>query len=599
MDPYRFEQFVSARILGAPHYSPEGDRFAYTANTTGLPNLWLQPAGGGFPQQLTSFTDRRVGTMSWSPDGRRIAFMADRDGDEMFQLYVIDADGGWPRQLTDAAGVQYQLAGWSADGRYVAVSGNDREPTEVDPQLIDAQTGEVRRLLTGSRYYAAKPSPTGTLVPVVEFLSNTSQKLFLLDYESGERTPVAPREGEAKALPGPWRHDGSGLYLLSNEGRDFTGLALADAASGEWSWVHTPEHEVDDAEVSGDGRTLAVVVNIEGASELRLFSLVGGAHEPRPGTPLPVGVLPALSLHPSQDTAVLLYDSPTHMANLLELDLATGSTRAREQSMLGGIDEADLVAPEAVRYRSFDRDIPAWLYRPTGKGPFPAVLSIHGGPEGQERPGYAYLGFYQYLVSRGIAVLAPNIRGSTGYGTAYQRLIYRDWGGDELKDIQAAAEYLRVQPWADGQRLAVFGASFGGFATLSAVTRLPDYWSAAVDIVGPSNLVTFVGSVPPFWRPWMKEWVGDAEDDRALLEERSPITYVDAVRTPLLIIQGANDPRVVKAESDQMVQSLRERGLEVEYHVDETAGHGPPDRDGWIDWMRRSAAFLETHLTKP
>ncbi|MEJ2289288.1 MAG: S9 family peptidase [Deinococcales bacterium] len=596
MHRYRFEQFVSVRLLTTSRYAPEGDRFAYVANTTGLPNLWLQPAGGGFPRQLTSFTDRRVGDFAWSPDGGRIAFLADRDGDEMYQLYVVDADGGWPRQLTDAPKVQYELGGWLPDGRSVVITGNDREPSEMDPQCIDVETGEVTRLVTGGGYHAGEPAPSGNRVPIVEFLSNTSQRLFLLDLDSGERLPIAPREGVAKAMPGPWRGDGSGLYFATDEGRDFTGLAYADAHTGAWSYVVAEEHELDGATVSGDGLTLAAVVNIDGASELRRVSLADGGHEPRPAPDLPLGVVNGLSLHPSRGEALLLHTTPQHAPNLVQLELGGGTSRILEQSMLGGVDPSELSLPEAVRYPSFDRDIPGWLYRPEGAGPFPTVLSIHGGPEGQERPQYAYLGLYQYLVSRGIAVLAPNIRGSSGFGTPYQRLIYRDWGGDELRDIEAAAQYLRAAAWADSERLAVFGASFGGFATLSAVTRLPEYWAAGVDMVGPSNLVTFAGSVPSWWRPMIKGWVGDAEEDRDLLRERSPISYVDQVRVPLLVIQGANDPRVVQAESDQMVDKLREQGLEVEYHVDENAGHGPADRDGWIDWLDRTARFLERHL---
>lgn len=596
MRDYRFEQFVAVRQLANPTYAPTGEHFAYVANTTGLPNLWVQSGHGGFPRQLTSFVDRRVGDFAWSPDGARIAFLADRDGDERWQLYLIDVGGGWPRRLTDAPEAQFDLAGWTADGRSVVLTGNDRDPSEMDPQLIDAATGEVTRLLTGGLYGVGRPSPVGNLLPVVELISNTSHRLFLLDAESGERTEVAPTEGEAKAVPGPWLPDGSGLYVITDQGRDFTGLAFADAATGGWSYVVEEDHDVDGATVSRDGRTLLVVMNVDGRSVLRRFALEGGAHRPLPAPELPLGVVSGLSLHPSEPAALLLHTTPREASNLTRIDLDGGDVRVLEQSMLGGVDPADLIDPELVRYPSFDRDIPGWLYRPAGEGPFPVVLSIHGGPESQERPTYGYLGLYQYLLSKGIAVLAPNIRGSTGYGTAYQQLIYRDWGGAELQDIRAAAEYLRSQPWADAGRLAVFGGSFGGFATLSALTRLPEYWAAGVDLVGPSNLITFVGSVPPFWRSMTKRWVGDAEEDREMLISRSPITYVDQLRAPLLVIQGANDPRVVKAESDQMVERLRERGLEVEYHVDEDGGHGPADRDGWVDWMRRTADFLERQL---
>ena len=171
------------------------------------------------------------------------------------------------------------------------------------------------------------------------------------------------------------------------------------------------------------------------------------------------------------------------------------------ESGLGGIDPADLITPELITFKAFDgRDIPAWLYRPKASGRVPVLLSIHGGPEAQERPQYVYSGLYQYLLSQGIAVLAPNIRGSSGYGKSYQRLIHRDFGGNDLKDFRAAAKYLRTLDWIDPERMGVFGGSYGGFATLTCVTRLPEYWKAAVDIVGPSNLVTFAKAVPPTWR---------------------------------------------------------------------------------------------------
>lgn len=224
------------------------------------------------------------------------------------------------------------------------------------------------------------------------------------------------------------------------------------------------------------------------------------------------------------------------------------------------------------------------------------VLSIHGEPEAQERPEYAYTGLYQYLLSRGIGVLAPNIRGSTGYGISYQKRIHRDWGGAELEDIRHAAEYLRTLAWVDASRLAIFGGSFGGFATLSALARLPEYWAAGVDLVGPSNLVTFLESVPPCWRPTMRNWLGDAEADRDFLLERSPITYVERIRAPLLVIQGANDPRVVQAESDQLVEGLRQRGLDVTYYVDERGGYGPASREDGKRWMRMIAEYLEAKL---
>ena len=207
-----------------------------------------------------------------------------------------------------------------------------------------------------------------------------------------------------------------------------------------------------------------------------------------------------------------------------------------------------------------------------------------------------YVPLYQYLVSRGIGVLATNIRGSTGYGKTFQKLIHHDWGGAELEDLRHAAEWLRAQDWVDSDRLGVFGGSFGGFATLSCVTRLPEYWRSAVEFFGPSNLVTFAKAVPPTWRRFMNRWVGDPETEADFLLERSPITYVENVRVPLLVIQGATDPRVVKGESDQMVERLRELGRDVEYVVYDDEGHGFTKRRNMSDAFRRSAEWLERHL---
>ncbi len=208
-----------------------------------------------------------------------------------------------------------------------------------------------------------------------------------------------------------------------------------------------------------------------------------------------------------------------------------------------------------------------------------------------------YLGLYQYLLSRGIGVLAPNVRGSTGYGRTYQTLIHHDWGGDELKDFEAAVKYLHTLDWVDKDRIAVFGGSFGGFATLSCVSRLPDYWAAAVDIIGPSNLVTFAKAVTPIMRRFMLIWVGDPETEVDFLMSRSPISYVDQIKTPLYIIQGAKDPRVVKAESDQIVAKLRERGVDVKYDVFEDEGHGFTKRENELKAYHEVARFLEEHLS--
>ncbi len=591
-----FERYVAVRALGSPAFSPSGDSFAYLANTTGLPGVWLQPAAGGFARQLTVLGQDRVAAFKWSPDSRHLALMVDRHGDEMFQLHLLEVDG-WPKQLTSSPQVQYSLGGWSPDSKRVAITGNDRDPAEQDPMVIDVATGEVERLMTGGQFYAGDFSPDGSKLVVTEILANTHQKVWVVDLTSREAACVLGEDGPvAKRRVLGWDGGGSGLYVITDADHEYTYLVHVPADGSSARTVLRVEADVAGGSLNHPGDTLVAVVNDRGMFAVRVYEVSEAGEREVAAYDLPFGEPQGASVHPDGQTLLLAYSTPKEAGNLFLFDLTNGNMRAVEQSMLGGLDPDQMVEPEPVTYPSFDRRIPAWVYRPRGEGPFPVVVSIHGGPEAQELTGYPYHGLYQYLLSRGIGVLAPNIRGSTGYGKTYQKLIHRDWGGGELKDIEAAADYLATLDWVDTEKVAVFGGSFGGFATLSALTRLPDRWAAGVALVGPSNLLTFVKSVPPFWRAMMRDWVGDAEEDRELLIERSPITYVDQLRAPLLVIQGANDPRVVKAESDQMVERLKDRGVAVEYYVDEEAGHGPPGRDGWLKWLRMTAEFLGRHL---
>ncbi|HEX8982020.1 MAG TPA: prolyl oligopeptidase family serine peptidase [Ktedonobacterales bacterium] len=599
-----FARYYAVRNhFGPIALSPDQTQVAYIANTSGQFNIWRQGVNGGWPSQITTFEEESVRSLIWTTSGEIIG-SADHAGGEQYELFSVSAQGGAARYLTNRPDAQYELSeeGLSPDGRYLVYSGNDRTSTDSDVLIRDMQTGETRRVLANGHFNVAiNWSPDGRFVTVMDIRSNTDMHMWLLEAATGEARELLPHEDECYLAPGPWLPDSSGLYLITDRGTQFKGIARYLLATDSVEWVLKPEWDVEQLSLSADGRRLLWTLNESGRSQLHVrdndqASLrVSG---------LPIGVIEYMKLSPDGKTLALRINSATAPAEVYVLSLgAIGSVstphlRRLTYGMLGGLAPADLIAPELVRYRTFDgREIPAWLYRPRGASeshPAPVVISIHGGPEAQERVEYRAL--YQFLLSRGIGVLAPNIRGSTGYGKAYQKLIHRDWGGAELKDIQATAEYARALSWVNPRKLGIYGGSFGGFATLSAVTRLPDYWAAAVDIVGPSNLLTFVRSVPPTWRRMMAAWVGDPEADADLLRERSPITYVDQIRAPLLVLQGANDPRVVKAESDQMVERLKSQGHEVEYVVFPDEGHGFTRRTNLLRGYSLTANFFERHL---
>ena len=601
-----FERFMAYRRFSAGlSFSADGEYLYFVSNISDQFNLWRVSIRGGWPRQMTSFTAETIRLLAVSPADGTIVFCADHDGDEFHQLYRLDAEGGWPERLTDAPEAQHFVGpeGFSPDGSALAYASNARTPTDMEVWVRDVATGETRTVFGEGMYsFPAAWSPDGTKLLVSEVRSNSDSSIHLVELETGESRELTGRDEEALRVPGPWTRDGSGFYFLSDEGREFKGLALFDLALGRADWVLTPENDIAELSGSWDGRILGRLVNEGGYERLRLFDTEAGRDLPEPDLPAGArqhltGFEPPVALSPDGTYAAVVLAGPAKVSEAYIVDTTTGASRAVTESWTaGGFAEDTLTIAELISYPSFDgRDIPAWLYRPRGAAePMPVVLSIHGGPETQERPIYSPL--YQYLASRGIGVLATNIRGSTGYGKTYQRLIHRDWGGGDLKDWEHAALWLQAQEWVDSGRLGVFGGSYGGFAVLSCVTRLPAYWAAAVDVFGPSNLVTFARAVPPSWRRMMKDFVGDPDEDEAMLLERSPLTYIEDTRAPLLVVQGAKDPRVVKGESDQFVEKLHSLGRTVEYIVFEDEGHGFTRRENELKMYRAAAEWFERYL---
>jgi dipeptidyl aminopeptidase/acylaminoacyl peptidase len=599
-----FEQFFAVRrFASALSFSPHGTHIVFASNISGQFNLWRVPVAGGWPEQLTAFGDETVRGAAVSPRDGTIVLCADHDGDEFHQLYLIPGGKGWPQQLTDEPQVQHYVlnSAWSADGTKFAYAANSRRPTDMECWVWDVETGESEPVFgEGMFSYPGYFSPDASKLLALDFRNNSDLSIHLVDVDGGGARELTPHDDDAIFLPGPWAPDGSGFYLATDAGSEFRGLAFYDLATDRYEWLEEPTQDVDDVAVSADGRVLAWLANDRGYARLRLRDLPTGTELPAPELPAGArphltGDEPPLALSADGSHAAVVISSPQRPPEAWVVETEGGRSWPVTDSRLGGLEESDLVEAELVGFPTFDgRDIPAWLYRPDVGGPAPVVLSIHGGPEAQERPVYQPL--YQYLLSRGIGVLATNIRGSTGYGKSYQRLVQRDWGGGDMQDWEHAAKWLQQQNWVDPGRIGVYGGSYGGFAVLTCATRLPDYWAAAVDIFGPSNLLTFAKAVPPTWRRFIARFVGDPETEADFLMERSPITYVEKVKAPLLVIQGATDPRVVKGESDQMVERLRELGRQVEYVVFDDEGHGFTKRTNELKAYRLAADWLERHL---
>lgn len=598
---YSFDQFFTThRLINTFDFAPDGQTIAFVADYSGTFNIYHKGLAGGDPVQLTDSGSVRPVGLVWAPDGY-IYFLADIDGNELFNLYRVPAAGGATEGLTNRPDVQYISLSLSPDGGALYYAGNAVTPTETHIFRRDLKTGEERVIAGGPGFWAqGYESPDGRYLTIGQAMGNTDTRLHLLDLQSGERRDLTEGKPAAYRVPGPWFGGNEAFFYLSGEHGEFThGYMRILEPEMDRPYI-TPKWDVASLFGTRDGEHFGFIVNENGYFKATVVDAHGdagnGAMYVSPKE-LQGGVIDAAVLSQDGTKLAVLLSQPTRPGDLFVWDLRTGAVTRLTDCLGTELNPSDMVTPELVSIAGPDLPIPAWLYRPAGLGPdeqVPVLLSIHGGPETQELPRWHPL--YQYLLDQGIAILAPNIRGSVGYGKSYQRAIYRDWGGGDLRDMEACAQWLQGQSWAKPDKLAVYGGSYGGFASLSCATRLPQYWACAVDFCGPADLVTFTKTVPPTWRRMMKGWIGDPEEDRELLVERSPITYIDQLRCPMLVLQGAQDTRVVQAESDKMVDGLRTRGIDVEYLVFPDEGHGLAKQVNRLKGWKTLGEFLVKHL---
>ncbi|HJW49782.1 MAG TPA: S9 family peptidase [Candidatus Limnocylindria bacterium] len=595
------------RLAGVPHttrrfacrsalaLSPDGRTLAVVSDQgAGTYEAWTLPATGGTAQRAVTVPEHAVRSLCWSASGELLA-AADRGGTELHQLYVRHPDGPVAPVSVDPEGKVQRLLSWNAaspDGRRVAFSSNARAATDMDIVVADLDTGAERQLITGAAWHVAGGwSPDGSRLLVMRVLDNTNQELLVVDPRTGETREIAKHEENVQHIPAGWLGDGRVLEITDKDSEHLW-LAALDPATGRREAVDDPRWDVELAASSVDGRVQIWSVNEDGYSRLR-WRDSGGRMRERDLR----GVCEDLVLSADGTRAAFGRLSSTEPWQVWTLDIATGEALVALTTTFG-VPTSELVEPELVRIPAADGDIPCFVYRPRGaRGPVPAVLYPHGGPEGQSRPAFsAHLNHLGAIVHRGIALVVPNIHGSTGYGRAWQVAIHKDWGGIDLRDLRAVSQWMTKQPDFDQKRLAVYGGSYGGFATLLCVTRIPELWRCAVDVFGVANLITMIENAQPNWRRFLARWIGDVERDRAKLVERSPITHIENVRCPMLILQGENDPRVPQEESDQVVERLRALGRRVEYVVYPGEGHGFTKRANAEDAYGRIVDFLSKEL---
>jgi dipeptidyl aminopeptidase/acylaminoacyl peptidase len=605
--PYTIQQYLNIKSAGAPTLSPDGKQMAYLTNTTGTSQVWLIDLPNGTPKQLTNYEDN-IGFVRWLPDNSGIIFGKARGGDENTQFYWMKTDGSGVRALTDDPKVRNNFAEISSDGKKIYYASNKRNRTFFDVYSMEIATGKEELLYQydGNINIAAVNDAGSKFVLSRDGVEKSlDNDLFMVDVATKKETLLTPHT-EASEF-GDVHFLADGIVLTTNDKREFAGLAYMrkkNAAGDDWSEANRETRIIDDQkwDVGGvtisDGHGLiAYTVNREGISQLYLRSIetdgkplisVISDKPERIKLPAPQGIVAGMTFSDDESTLAFAFNSATQN-DIWVYDLKSKSLKQVTHSDHAGIKtEATFLPPTLVKFRTFDgREIPAWhysrrygLYDVVSPGKlWPVIISVHGGPEGQSRPGFNPL--FQYYLSRGYDILDPNVRGSTGYGKTYTHLDDVEKREDSVKDLAAAVEWLKTKGGADPKRIAVMGGSYGGYMTMAAITLYPDLWAAAVGTVAITNWETFLQNTSGYRRRQREVEYGRLDRDIDFLRRISPIRKIDRIRTPLFVISGRNDPRVPFSEGEQMVNALKNRGSVVEYKLYDDEGHGG-SRISWI-----------------
>jgi dipeptidyl aminopeptidase/acylaminoacyl peptidase len=581
-------------VATSPQYSPDGRTIAFHANLSGVPQVWWIPAEGGYPRAVSAGTDP-ASSVRWSPDGR-LAYAVSPGGGYKARLLLTSAEGLDTIAMDDDGEANTFAGDFSRDGRYHFRSAA-RDPANTDAWIWDPKTGRSTQ--------AFRIDGFGGIADLVddkalewELVTRGNLNAYLRDLRSGERTLLTPHKGPA-SVSGVFGADARTIYLQHNLDRDRTEFArITIGKNGKPSRPVTlaarKDAELDKFALSDDARFAVLVWNVAGRNELERIDLDDGERSPLPAAP--AEIVGEIDLAPDGRRAVLTIAGSTAPAELWTLDLETHAWNRLTFSPHPGVDLSLLVKPELRTFTSHDGlELSGWLYLPKAfKAPGAVVLSFHGGPEGQERPGFR--ADYQALVASGIAVFAPNIRGSSGFGKRFMQLDNQAGRFAANKDIQATADFIVSTGIGDRARIGITGGSYGGYATLMAMTYFAGAYDAGVQNVGISNLVSFLNNTAPYRRILRVSEYGDPVKDKDALVKLSPITHVGKIKAPLLSIQGVNDPRVPVGEAVQIYKELERRRIPGGLILFADEGHGSAKRDNQALTAGHTIAFFEKHL---
>jgi dipeptidyl aminopeptidase/acylaminoacyl peptidase len=612
------QRLYMTRQIGDSAWSPGGKSIVFVANITGRNNLWIVPADGGWPTQLT-VSDQRQSHPAWSPDGKWIAYQSDYDGDEQWDIFLLSPQTGQVVNVTKTREVAEEYPVWSPDGRYLAYMVKPKTASAYEIDVFDTLMRDVKHVTTNTAADKLNVNPIWSkdgrfIFYTQEQSKGTDSNIFAADLKTGKISLLTAHEGEKlyaanDVSPQPII-DGGLILITSNSGNGYDNVGLLTYGGkgmvtgvlrpGKIDWLTHEKWEVSGGHFSPDGNSLTWRANLDGNTDLFIHNLATGKTT---SLPLPKGVnsFGGAQSAFSHDGARLLYyhNGPNAPSDAWVYSLATGSSKQVTHSLMAGIPESHFIEPFLVHYPSRDGKwtISALLYVPYNmqrNRQNAAIVYIHGGPTSQTVNSFNR--FIQHIVNQGYMVIAPNYRGSTGYGKEFQHANLFDMGGGDLQDVLAATDFLKATGYPDPKKIVAMGGSYGGYLTMMAVTKAPDVWAAGVPIVPFVNWFTEIEHEDPVLQQSDRATMGDPEKNPDLFRDRSPIFFIDQVKAPLLLLAGGHDPRCPKEETLQVVEKIKARGGVADYKIYDNEGHGFSRVENQIDAYQRVTNFLKAHV---
>jgi len=601
---YSIDQFYKNSNIFGGSFSPDESKLLVTSNESGIYNIYEIHLESGQKSRLTNSTEESFFGQSYFPNDNRFLYTYDQGGNENYKLYMMSEGVG--KNLTPGDSIRNGFWGWSRDQKSMFYSSNKRNPQFMD--IYELKIASMRdEIPIGEMIYknddgidVSAISPNKRYFALTQAITSADMKMYLYDREKEERTDISVHEGDAQYNPQFFSLDNRELFYTTNENSDFVYLAKRDLTSGEVEKVFEAEWDVWYAYDSWNGKYRVIGINEDAKTKVLIFNQKTGEEVQFPI--IEGGSISSVSISKSEKLAKLTVSTSASPSNIYLFYFETSELKKLTNTLNPEISADDLVSGEVVRYSSFDGlEIPAIYFQPIQareENKVPALIWVHGGPGGQSR--LSYFGLIQYLVNHGYAILAVNNRGSSGYGKEFNHLDDKNHGDKDLKDCISGKDFLNSTGVVDMEKVGIIGGSYGGYMVMAALTFEPEEFDVGVNIFGVTNWLRTLKSIPPYWESFKKALYDEMGDpftgDSIRLYNISPVFHAQNVKIPLMVLQGANDVRVLQVESDEIVEKVRDNGVPVEYLIFEDEGHGFLKRENEIEGYGKIKLFLDQYL---